>query len=125
MVKNNNNIKYNYDLVNFYSECQISVLCGTFTKIGGHNILEPIRARSYTIIGPYDFKIKDLTNLFIENNAVTKVYTIDELISKIKEAIKSKDLREKQIQNGLKLLEENLNAIEYTKKEIVEILQRI
>ena len=107
------------ELQNYYKQAQITVLGGTFSKIGGHNILEPIRAKSYTIIGPYDFKITELTNLFKQKNAIVQVANTDELLEKIKEALTKQDLRNKTIENGIKLIKENLNVLEQTYEQIL------
>ncbi len=110
------------ELTNFYNNCQITVLGGTFAKIGGHNILEPIRANSYTIIGPYDFKIKDLTNYFINRNALVQVKSKDELTSKIKEAISNSKMRKTVLENGLKIIQENENILTKTTELLLKYL---
>jgi 3-deoxy-D-manno-octulosonic-acid transferase len=110
------------DLQDFYTSCEITVLCGTFAEIGGHNILEPIRAGSYTIIGPNDFKIKALTKPFIERDALVQVKTTGELVEKISEAITNPDLRKKKIENGIKLIKENQNVLNDTKDRLLSYL---
>jgi len=110
------------DLQDFYTSCEITVLCGTFAEIGGHNILEPIRAGSYTIIGPNDFKIKALTTPFIERDALVQVKTTDELIEAISEAITNPDLRKKKVENGIRLIKENQNVLNDTKDRLLSYL---
>lgn len=110
------------ELQDFYRDCQITVLCGTFAKIGGHNILEPIRANSYTIIGPNDYKIKALSAPFKERDAIVQVKDKEDLLEKLKEAITNKDLREKKIQNGIRLIQENQNVLNDTKDRLLSYL---
>lgn len=110
------------ELQDFYKDCQITVLCGTFAKIGGHNILEPIRANSYTIIGPNDFKIKALSMPFKERDALVQVKDKEELLEKLKEAITNKSLREKKIENGIRLIQENQNVLNDTKDRLLSYL---
>lgn len=110
------------ELQNYYKQAQITVLGGTFSKIGGHNILEPIRAGSYTIIGPYDFKIQELTNLFKQKNAIVQVTNTNELIARIKEALINQDVRNKTIENGIKLIKENSDVLQQTYRQILAYL---
>ena len=110
------------ELQNFYENCQITVLCGTFAKVGGHNILEPIRARSYTIIGPNDFKIKALSTPFKEKDAIVQVKNEEELVEEIKKAITNEDLRKKKIENGIRLIKENQNVLNETKDRLLSYL---
>lgn len=110
------------ELVNYYKTSDITILGGTFAKIGGHNILEPIMASSYTIIGPNDFKISELTNLFKSKNAIVQVNDTSELIIKIKEALLNKNIRENVIRNGIKIIKENANILRETTNEIIAYL---
>lgn len=110
------------ELEAYYALSDITVLCGTFAKIGGHNILEPIRANSYTIIGPHDFKIKELSNTFKKKNAILQVKDTKELVSKIKEAVINKEIRKSTIKNGMDIINDNANVLENTVNEILEYL---
>lgn len=104
------------ELINFYKISKITVLGGTFVKIGGHNILEPISANSYTIIGPYDFKISELSNNFKNRDAIVQVNNIEGLKSKIIEALDNESIIENRIKNGKKIIGEN----EYIFKQTAE-----
>lgn len=110
------------ELQNYLKRCDITVLGGTFTKIGGHNIIEPIRAKSYTIIGPYDFKISEISNLFLSANALIKVKNKYELEDKLKEAILNKEIREIVVTQGLKIIQENAKVLEHTTQTILTYL---
>lgn len=112
------------ELTRFYKISKITVLCGTFVNIGGHNILEPIRAGSYTLIGPYDFKIKELSSIFKSRNAIIQVSNKYELKDKIKEAIENTKLTEKIVENGKKILAENEGILSRTTDEIFTLLRK-
>ncbi len=107
------------ELQKFYEECKITVLCGTFVKVGGHNILESIRSNSYTIIGPYDYKIKSLSSYFLKNEAIIQVKNKDDLLQSLSEAISNKELRMKKIENGIRLIKENQNVLNDTKDRLL------
>ncbi len=110
------------ELQNFYKRTKIAVLGGTFAKIGGHNILEPIRANSYTIIGPNDFKIKELSTIFKDNNAITQVNSTSELTAKVEEALENTELINTRITNGKKIIQENENITEQVAEQIIKYL---
>lgn len=110
------------ELKNYYKMIDITVLGGTFSRIGGHNILEPIREKSYTIIGPYDFKIQELSDLFKKNKALVQVKNPEELTAKIKEALLNEELRKNTINNGIKLIKENANVLKQTIQQVLVYL---
>lgn len=107
------------ELMDYLRESYITVLCGSFVKVGGHNILEPISAMSYTIIGPYDFKISELSNEFKQKNALLQVQNKEELKSKISEALSNKQMVNNVITNGLSLIREHEEILEQTSKHIL------
>lgn len=104
------------ELNNFYKMSDIAVVGGTFVKVGGHNILEPIKANTYTIIGPFDYKISEMADIFKSKNALVQVQDKDELKNTIKKAILDSKLRKESIQNGIKIIEEN----EHILKKVIE-----
>ena len=110
------------ELVKYYEMSQITVLGGTFVKVGGHNIIESIRAGSYTIIGPYNFKIRELTTLFKNEDAIVQVNNISELECKLKEAISNKELREIKLRNGKRIIKRNQNVLKETAERIISYL---
>ena len=107
------------ELVNYYKISDITVLGGTFVEIGGHNILEPIRANSYTIIGPYDYKIKEISNHFLNKNALVKVTNTNELLDEIKEVLNNANLRKTRLNIGLSIIKENENVLNETTKQLL------
>ncbi len=110
------------ELTNYYKICEITVLGGTFVKVGGHNILEPIRANSYTIIGPFDYKIREISNVFLKNDALVKVKNEDELLLEIKEALNNANLRKSKIKTGISIIKENENVLNETTKQLLHYL---
>jgi 3-deoxy-D-manno-octulosonic-acid transferase len=110
------------ELKHIYKDSKVTIIGGTFVKVGGHNILEPISESSYTIIGPYDYKIKDLSKKFKDADALTQVRDTSELILKIKEALENDSFRQEKINKGLNIIKENKNILEDFVNEIREFL---
>lgn len=110
------------ELQEIFKISDITVIGGTFVRVGGHNILEPISSKSYTIIGPNDYKILELSNVFKKEKALVQVTDTSQLITKIKEAISNKSLREETINRGIKIINENAEVLERTYKHILAYL---
>ncbi len=110
------------ELIQYYKASQITVMGGTFVRIGGHNIIESIRAGSYTIIGPYNFKIRELTTLFKNEDAIVQVHNVPELECKLKEAISNKEIRETTLRNGKGIIKRNQNVLQETAERILSYL---
>ena len=110
------------ELTKYYKSSQITVLGGTFVKVGGHNVIEPIREGSYTIIGPYSFKIQELTTLFKNEDAIVQASNISELEYKLSEAISNKELREIKVRNGKRIIKRNQNVLQETAERIISYL---
>lgn len=110
------------ELQEIFKISDITVIGGTFAKVGGHNILEPISSKSYTIIGPNDYKILELSNVFKKEKALVQVTNTSQLVTKIKEAVLNKTLREETINRGIKIIKENAEVLERTYKHILAYL---
>ena len=67
---------------NYISVSDLIILGGTLVPVGGHNLIEPAQFGKCIICGQYYFKIKDLVNMFKENEAilVSEVLNLEKLI---------------------------------------------
>ncbi|NRA73863.1 MAG: hypothetical protein HRU36_03890 [Rickettsiales bacterium] len=54
----------------FFALAPITVMCGSFVNIGGHNIIEPAQLGSVIISGPYTDSCKDLIEDFKTKEAI-------------------------------------------------------
>lgn len=113
------------ELIKYLKISDITVLGGSFAEIGGHNILEPICSNSYTLIGPHDFKITEMSNVFKKRDALVQVKDKNELIQKIKEALRNNELRKITIENGISIIKENEGGLKQTSQQILSFLWKI
>lgn len=67
------------ELKNYFSNAQLVIMGGSFTPIGGHNILEPASFNSAIITGPHMENFKEELTLMLEKEAIIQVSSIDEL----------------------------------------------
>jgi len=108
------------ELFNYYSIADVVFMGGSLVKTGGHNIIEPASLKKPVIFGPYMFNFRDVSEMFIKNNAAYQVQDSNELVAKIKEILRS-DLLAKQIsQRAYELIIKNQGA---TKNNIQIIRQ--
>ncbi len=88
------------ELSGFYKYADVVFIGGTFAKVGGHNILEPILENKPVVIGPYHEKIKDIYQELEKYGIVKAVENIDQLENQIKHYLKHEkfniNLKEKQ-----------------------------
>lgn len=61
------------ELFYFYALADIAVVCGSFAKIGGHNILEPAILGLPIIVGPQMYHFKSIMMDFLQGNAILQI----------------------------------------------------
>ncbi|MDD5417144.1 MAG: glycosyltransferase, partial [Candidatus Aenigmarchaeota archaeon] len=71
-------------LMNYYAVCDIAFVGGSLVKKGGHNIIEPAACAKPVVFGPYMFNFRDITDLYLKNNAAVMAGSIGELKDKIR-----------------------------------------
>ncbi|MFH0790282.1 MAG: 3-deoxy-D-manno-octulosonic acid transferase [Candidatus Omnitrophota bacterium] len=77
------------ELMSFYRIADIVFVGGSLIKKGGHNILEPASLAKPILFGPYMFNFRDITELFLKDNACILVHNEEELYAAIKELLDS------------------------------------
>ncbi len=67
------------ELKNYFKNAKLVIMGGSFTPVGGHNILEPASFNSAIITGPYMENFKQELALMLEKEAISQVASINEL----------------------------------------------
>jgi 3-deoxy-D-manno-octulosonic-acid transferase len=98
------------ELVNFYAAADIVFIGGSLVKKGGHNILEPAGAGKPVIFGPHMFNFRDITGMFLKNNAAAMVKTKEDLVSIAGELLKNNSKALQLVNNAKKVITENQGA---------------
>lgn len=75
------------ELMSFYQIADIVFVGGSLIKKGGHNILEPASLAKPILFGSYMFNFRDITELFLKNNAGIHVRNEEELYAAIKDLL--------------------------------------
>lgn len=71
-------------LINYYAVADIVFVGGSLVKTGGHNILEPAFLGKPILFGPYMFNFRDISELFLKNQAAILVRNGEEFKEKVK-----------------------------------------
>ena len=82
----------------------ISVICGSFVNIGGHNPIEAAKLKSAIIMGPYTSKQKEICSEFKKSKAAIFVKNYKECATAIHSLFSNQDTKKKYITNALALM---------------------
>jgi 3-deoxy-D-manno-octulosonic-acid transferase len=89
---------------------------GSFSRIGGHNILEVLAHGKGVIFGPHMENFMDIARLVVEKRAGIQVRTPEELAEAVRRLIVNPALSKEMGEKGLALLREHQGALEKTVK---------
>ena len=77
-------------LMYFYAIADIVFVGGSLIKSGGHNILEPASLGKPILFGKYMFNFRDITEMFLKNNAGIMVNDAQDLEKELKNLLEDK-----------------------------------
>jgi 3-deoxy-D-manno-octulosonic-acid transferase len=116
------------DTMGFLNVCfqlsGVAIVGGSFVKVGGHNILEPIFLNVPAIFGKHMFSQKELTKLALDNNCAHQV-DLHELEKVLQKYITDTSYQKQQKKNCESLEKNCLGAKERTFSGISNILKNI
>jgi 3-deoxy-D-manno-octulosonic-acid transferase len=110
------------ELLNYYSAADLVFVGGSLVKQGGHNILEPVSLKKPVIFGPYMFNFREISELFLANQAVLMVQNSQELTEKIKEIFSNNLLAEGMVERSYELMLKNRGATDKNIQIIKQVL---
>jgi len=91
---------------------------GSFSKVGGHNILEVLALGKGVIFGPHVENIRDVARLVVDREAGMQAKTPDEFREAVQRLLIDSRLREQMGRRGLAFIREQQGAVEKTMKII-------
>ena len=103
----------------FFKLSPITIMGGTFEKIGGHNIIEPSQLGSIVINGPYDYSIAEMSKEFVEKKALLKVHDSQECSILVNDIFSTPLKYQKYSSNAQKIIKEKQSILE----EIINIIE--
>lgn len=108
------------ELMDYYSAADIVFVGGSLVKTGGHNILEPASQKKPVFFGPHMFNFRDISRLFLENEAGVMVHNASDLAVKVKGILSSQLLAKQMVERAYALIMGNKGA---TKRNIEAVKQ--
>ncbi|MBL7002396.1 MAG: glycosyltransferase [Gammaproteobacteria bacterium] len=87
------------EMAALFQHAHLVVMGGSFTDVGGHNLLEPIALGKATITGPSDFNIKQDVDELKQQHAIIQVFTKAELETRINQLLNN-DIECKKLGNN-------------------------
>lgn len=111
------------ELGTLFRAAPISVICGTFTNIGGHNPIEAAKLKSAVIIGPDISGIKEISAELKKNKAAIFVKNHIECAKAINLLLNSKVTHKKYVFNALSFLHTKNTILRDTMLKIKEYLK--
>lgn len=109
-------------LSTLYSIGHIVIMGGTFSPIGGHNILEPAAYSKPIICGPHMEEFREILDEFLKNNAVIHLKSAGELFSALTQLLENPHKRESLGQNALNVLKDNQGSTRKLREAVRHII---
>ena len=108
----------------FFYECATVVFVGkSLTAMGGQNPIEPGALGKAMVFGPNMQNFADVTRSFLANNAAVSVRNPEQLEDALRGLLANENQRTELGKNALKVVRENLGAVERTVEMILEQLK--
>ncbi len=107
----------------FYEHATVVFVGKSLTAIGGQNPIEPGALGKAMVFGPNMQNFADVTRSFLAQSAAVQVNNPDELETAVAGLLADGGVRTKLGRNAIKVVAENLGAIERTTKIILEELK--
>ena len=92
--------------------------------IGGHNILEAVRAGTPTVMGGHLDDIDDIAQQFLDSQAIMIVRDAQELQEVVINLMRNVDESNRLVSAANKVMESNLGAMDRVEELIVEVMNR-
>ena len=102
------------ELKNYFSKAELVIMGGSFTPVGGHNILEPASFNCAIITGPYMENFTDELALMLNKNAIVQINSKLQCYCRLQEQIEKildDDNYRETLQNNTKTLSHNVEKI--------------
>ena len=112
------------ELKYFYEQAAVIFVGKSLTAEGGQNPIEPGALGKAMVFGPNMQNFADVVRSFVEQDGAVQVRNVTELESAVAQLLADAARREQLGRNAVKVVRENLGAIERTADMIVERLRR-
>ncbi len=110
-------------LKDIYGLATVVFIGGSMARKGGQNPIEAACWGKPVVFGPNMFNFREVSEIFVQNNAAVKVDDDKQLKDVLKELLEDNVKREKMSKRAIDVIEENSGTIERTMEHIREYIQ--
>ena len=100
------------ELESYLTIARVAFVGGSLVPIGGHNLLEAVRAGAAVVMGPHLYNVEDIAQEFVDRSAMCSVTDIEELHGAIFDLMLNEDRRNAMVVAAAEVLDENRGAIQ-------------
>ena len=104
----------------FFELARVAFVGGSLVPVGGHNLLEAIRAGTPTIMGSHLDNVEDIAQQFIDSQAIMIVKDGQELQQVVINLMENPDESNRLVTAANKVMELNQGALDRVETLIVE-----
>ena len=108
------------ELKNYFFNAQLVIMGGSFSPIGGHNIVEPASFNSAIITGPHMENFNEELELMLRKKAILQVSSIEKLKQQIEKLLENADYRNTLKNNTKKLLDNSKKTLDVYTNHILQ-----
>lgn len=115
------------ELSSLYPLAMLVFVGGSFSRTGGHNLLEPAAVGAAIVTGPHTFNFADITKAFVRAGAMVQLQgenpqeSIESLAAAISELVSHEEHRLGLQTKAKRLVEQNLGATDFT----IQLLEQL
>lgn len=102
------------ELIDFYAASDVVVVGGSFTSVGGHNVLEALVAERPVAFGPDMSNFREIAKSVLDEQAGVQVRDAEQLGEAIRRYLDDETLRQSAVAKGLELMRRNKGALRRT-----------
>ena len=102
----------------FYSLCPVTVLGGSFVRVGGHNPIEPAQLGSAILFGPYMHNFSEITREFLSAQAAVALTGDAEIAFTVNRLLAHPEERERRTQAAHLLAEQKRHILDQIVTEL-------
>jgi len=106
----------------FFELASVAFVGGSLVPVGGHNLLEAVRAGTPTVMGSHLDNIEDIAQQFIDSQAIMVVRDRQELQQVVVNLMRNVDESNRLVTAANKVMESNQGALGRVEKLIVEAM---
>ncbi len=110
-------------LESYFHVAKVAFIGGSLIPVGGHNLLEAVRAGAGVIMGPHLDNIEDIAVQFIESEAMRVIGNREELAQVIIDLMQDEVERVRMVNAALSVLNENRGSIKRNFELILRMLE--